>query len=61
MAALISRPLFSFAKIQEDRRPTEGAAMKQRAFRQVKTGYVLLKKARPRQRGQAATNMHYTM
>ena len=35
--------------------------MKQRAFRQNKTGYVLLKKARPRQRGQAAINMHYTM
>lgn len=61
MAALISRPLFSFAKIQEDRRPTEGAAMKQKAFRQNTTGYVPLKKAHPRLRGQVAMSMHYTM
>ena len=40
---------------------TEGAAMKQRAFRQIKTGYALSKKARPRLRGQATMNMNYTM
>ena len=44
-----------------DRRPTEGAAMKQRAFRQIKTVYALSKKARPRLRGQAAMSMYYTM
>ena len=35
--------------------------MKQRAFRQNTTGYVLSKKARPRLRGQAAMSMNYTM
>ena len=35
--------------------------MKQRAFRQNTTGYVQSKKAPPRQRGQAAMSMNYTM
>ena len=35
--------------------------MKQRAFRQIMTGYVLLKKARPQVRGQAAISMYYTV
>ena len=35
--------------------------MKQRAFRQNTTGYVPLKKARPRQRKHAAMSMNYTM
>ncbi|MFR8010966.1 MAG: hypothetical protein ACLU8W_04290 [Clostridia bacterium] len=44
MAALISRPLFSFAKNQEDRRLVKGAAMVGKAFRHNATKHRPLKK-----------------